>query len=450
MSQNTVRDALEVLYKVSTILSRGLEEELKKFAGSQSDRPERKTEWNDLEVSEQQAILKFLKEMKKNPAVPVEKKKKYTKAARTLTIEALDEIGFEWPDWATCAIVNNSGFAHVYEVVPIPRISLGQWVGGGMSSMIPGVWSIVDWSRNILYKPAISSEPTSPDIQKGMPQDTPSTEIKIEDLMQTKLRDSYGKANGDSEKVHHTHREGPIDDAFKAYSGRKLKLIREKYALSVKDVATLSSLSGTTIRCVERGEYVFTKKSAKIIADALGINITEFEPDPGETIPHRLRNAKKMPMFQHLEYYDRNKVRAFRMNAGLTQKELAKKIGLSQLHFSRIERGGNTISDEHATKIAKALNIRIDELQLEKPRIFNSGVVIDHGYSGILLRKYRLEKNILTADLAKMTKTAASSITSIETGRVSFTPKTAVKYAHALGINVEQFEKRNEASKEEN
>ena len=54
------------------------------------------------------------------------------------------------------------------------------------------------------------------------------------------------------------------------------------------------------------------------------------------------------------------KVAAIRREQGLSQKELAKKIGISQQLISRVEKGGENISLGTLTNIARALNKTIE------------------------------------------------------------------------------------------
>lgn len=58
----------------------------------------------------------------------------------------------------------------------------------------------------------------------------------------------------------------------------------------------------------------------------------------------------------------REKIRARRDQAGLTQVQLAEKAGLPQSHLSRIESGKHSPSHATLTKIACALGIQVNEL----------------------------------------------------------------------------------------
>jgi ribosome-binding protein aMBF1 (putative translation factor) len=53
---------------------------------------------------------------------------------------------------------------------------------------------------------------------------------------------------------------------------------------------------------------------------------------------------------------------SLRLRAGMSQRELSKKVGTSQAHISKIEQGINDPSLSTLRKLSKALNVSIDEL----------------------------------------------------------------------------------------
>ncbi len=55
-------------------------------------------------------------------------------------------------------------------------------------------------------------------------------------------------------------------------------------------------------------------------------------------------------------------VRVYRTHRGITQKELARKTGVNAVYISQIETGKRTGSAKTLAKIAKALEIDVDEL----------------------------------------------------------------------------------------
>lgn len=58
-------------------------------------------------------------------------------------------------------------------------------------------------------------------------------------------------------------------------------------------------------------------------------------------------------------------IRSLRQRTGMTQMDLAKKVGVSQAIISRYENGERSIDLETAATIARALNCTIDDLMKE-------------------------------------------------------------------------------------
>lgn len=63
-----------------------------------------------------------------------------------------------------------------------------------------------------------------------------------------------------------------------------------------------------------------------------------------------------------------NIIRNARLAAGLTQKELATKIGESQQHLDKIEHGQRVLSLPTAIRIAQVIGISLDELTKEEEK----------------------------------------------------------------------------------
>lgn len=57
-----------------------------------------------------------------------------------------------------------------------------------------------------------------------------------------------------------------------------------------------------------------------------------------------------------------NKVRRFRKKMGLTQEDVAYKVGISRAYMGYIEQGRNIPSLEVLEKIARVLKVKISEL----------------------------------------------------------------------------------------
>lgn len=56
------------------------------------------------------------------------------------------------------------------------------------------------------------------------------------------------------------------------------------------------------------------------------------------------------------------KIRSIRKEIGLTQKEVADKLGITDSGFAQIERGDNLISLEHLVKLPSILGCRITDI----------------------------------------------------------------------------------------
>lgn len=54
----------------------------------------------------------------------------------------------------------------------------------------------------------------------------------------------------------------------------------------------------------------------------------------------------------------KNNIRALRKKAGLTQEQLAEKIGISQVHLGRLENNARSMDLEQVENIAKALGVQ--------------------------------------------------------------------------------------------
>ena len=58
----------------------------------------------------------------------------------------------------------------------------------------------------------------------------------------------------------------------------------------------------------------------------------------------------------------KNNIKAFRKLRGLTQSELAERLGISQVHLGRLENNARSLDLELIDKLSKALNVKPYEL----------------------------------------------------------------------------------------
>lgn len=91
------------------------------------------------------------------------------------------------------------------------------------------------------------------------------------------------------------------------------------------------------------------------------------------------------PEDKHVGY----KIRAFRMAADMSQKEMAGRIGVSFQQVQKYENGKNKISAEKLLLVAKALGITVSELLEDN---YTKDIIYDKDIAR-LIRFYRLIKS---------------------------------------------------------
>jgi Predicted transcriptional regulators len=102
------------------------------------------------------------------------------------------------------------------------------------------------------------------------------------------------------------------------------------------------------------------------------------------------------------------KLRSYRERANLTQTELAKRVGIAQTYYSRIERGVSSALQETLQAIIQTLKVSIsdiwddeDTLPLREPSTQGSqNIIIEHG-TGRNKKRYILPPTPETYDLVR-------------------------------------------------
>lgn len=59
------------------------------------------------------------------------------------------------------------------------------------------------------------------------------------------------------------------------------------------------------------------------------------------------------------------RLKAIRIAAGLTQEQLAERVGMKPTNITRLEKGGRTPGWDTVLKLAEALNVSLDEFKEE-------------------------------------------------------------------------------------
>ncbi|AQQ71898.1 anaerobic benzoate catabolism transcriptional regulator [Limihaloglobus sulfuriphilus] len=80
--------------------------------------------------------------------------------------------------------------------------------------------------------------------------------------------------------------------------------------------------------------------------------------DNGQTVPHEV--------VEMMVVDDMSIIKAWRKYLGLTQKNVAAKAGISQSALAQIERAGQNPHRNTLVKLAKAMNLQLEQLDLEE------------------------------------------------------------------------------------
>lgn len=127
-----------------------------------------------------------------------------------------------------------------------------------------------------------------------------------------------------------------------------------------------------------------------------------------------------------------NNIKLYRNKKGLTQKQLAEKIGTTDSAITRYESNSREPSIEIITKIAKALNISINELLDDKVVSNDIGSKI---ISAKIFRKLDDEQ------LSKLTGIDELQLRAIQDGKINPTKSELDIITKALNLSVGYFEK---------
>lgn len=129
--------------------------------------------------------------------------------------------------------------------------------------------------------------------------------------------------------------------AIRGFTPKALQAARKKAKLSPADLARLAGVGTTTIRNWESGSSHPAPPALKRACEALDMPIERVA-----VVPH-----------------GDERIADYRVRAGLTQADLAKRTGLPATTVGEIERGHTDMSDSAAAAIAQALGLHKTYIQ---------------------------------------------------------------------------------------
>jgi len=135
------------------------------------------------------------------------------------------------------------------------------------------------------------------------------------------------------------------------------------------------------------------------------------------------------------------RIRRKRLNTGLTQDELAAKMGIAQATISQWETGRVNPSDDELSKIGAIIGkVYRRQVSLDSKQVSGENEEEIQSYESpfsVWLRKTRLDKDISVPELAQKANVTPSTIYAIETGKIGNPQeKTQKKIKNALGEEV--------------
>lgn len=134
--------------------------------------------------------------------------------------------------------------------------------------------------------------------------------------------------------------------------GEKIKRMRTEKKLTQKQLADRMGVTQSHVWQYENGLANPSDKQIKKFADALGISVNELLS--AEESNKTENKSRTMTVGE--------RIREIRQKAGLTQKQLADRMGVTPSHIGQYERGLRRPSNEKIKKFADALNIPFEIL----------------------------------------------------------------------------------------
>ena len=177
-------------------------------------------------------------------------------------------------------------------------------------------------------------------------------------------------------------------------AGEIIKQNREKKNLTIKELAYILHTNARVIKDIECSKRYLKIQDLTLLAKIFDIDVNSLITD---------KEISKMSVGEKLRHY--------RIKSGLSQRELADKIGLDSTYISSFERNIRKIKDEHLTKICKVLNI---EEKLFSPLNPTASVDSENDSIGSIIHSYRKQQKISVLKLNEITGISTRRIKAIE------------------------------------
>lgn len=127
------------------------------------------------------------------------------------------------------------------------------------------------------------------------------------------------------------------------------------------------------------------------------------------------------------------KVQELRENAGLSQHELADKVGVAHSTIARIENGARKISTPQAKAIAEYFNVTVDYLLGDDMREVTSATPNNK------LKELREAKGLSLRELGSKVGMDSTTLNQIENGKRNLTARTAQVLSDFFGVPIDQL-----------
>lgn len=144
--------------------------------------------------------------------------------------------------------------------------------------------------------------------------------------------------------------QGEEDRAVAVSVGRRLRELRESKGLTLAELGKRAGVSLAHISEIERGRSSASLKTLEKLTSVLGVPVSQIlRPSEGFSLGEKIRRLRR--------------------NLGMSQKELAKRIGLSHSMIGQIETGKVQPAVATLTRIAEALGVSSCYLLMETNQV---------------------------------------------------------------------------------